>query len=125
MNKLPEEVVRGWGEKEGPIVLGTVDKEGKPNLIYASVVKKISDGRIAVADNYFDKTLANIQSGSAASILFITKSHNAYQLKGDIEYHIEGELFNEMLSWADPKHPRKGVAILNTQEVYRGSERLA
>jgi hypothetical protein len=29
-----------------------------------------------------------------------------------------------MLAWADPKHPRKGVAIVNTETVFKGKEKL-
>jgi predicted pyridoxine 5'-phosphate oxidase superfamily flavin-nucleotide-binding protein len=78
-----------------------------------------------VADNYVDKTIANIRNGSKASILFIAKNRKSYQIKGAIEYHSEGPLYQEMLGWADPVHPRKGVAILNSEEVYQGKKRLA
>ena len=124
MRQLPEEVVLAWGERIGPIVFCTVDTAGKPNAIYASIVHLMRDGRIAIADNYFDKTLFNIRSGSRASILFITKEHKAYQIKGDVEYYTGGVMFEEMLTWADPKHPRKGVVIVTSNEVYRGSDRL-
>ena len=122
---LPEEVAKAWKEREGPLVLATVDARGLPNAIYASIVSRIADGRIAVADNYFDKTIANIRSGSKASILFITKNRKSYQIKGLVEYRREGPLYEDMLAWADPEHPRRGVAVLNPEEVYKGNERLA
>jgi predicted pyridoxine 5'-phosphate oxidase superfamily flavin-nucleotide-binding protein len=125
MKKLPEEVLLAWENRDGPIVLATVNQTGTPNIIYASMVSMTNDGRIAVADNYFDKTLANIHSGSTASVLFITKTRKAYQVKGRIEYDTDGPLFREMLTWADQKHPRKGVAIINAKEVYKGKDRLA
>jgi predicted pyridoxine 5'-phosphate oxidase superfamily flavin-nucleotide-binding protein len=123
--KLPEEVIMAWKDREGPVVLTTVSPSGLPNAIYASIVNTITDGRLAVVNNYFDKTIVNINSGSKASLLFITKGGKAYQVKGTIEYCTNGPLYNEMLTWADPKHPRKGMAIINTQEVYRGGEKLA
>lgn len=123
--KLPDEVIHAWEEREGPLVLITVSKDGIPNAIYASIVKILADGRIAVADNYFDKTKRNIKEDNCqASALFIAKGHKSYQIKGSIEYHTQGPLYDEMLTWADPKHPRKGVAILNAEEVYRGNVRL-
>ncbi|MBN1983910.1 MAG: pyridoxamine 5'-phosphate oxidase family protein [Chitinivibrionales bacterium] len=123
--KLPDEVIRAWQEREGPLVLTTVNKQGIPNAIYASIVKLSADGRIAVADNYFDKTKSNIDERCKTSALFITKDHKSYQIKGSVEYHAQGTLYEEMLTWADPKHPRKGVAIINHEEVYRGCDRLA
>jgi predicted pyridoxine 5'-phosphate oxidase superfamily flavin-nucleotide-binding protein len=122
---LPEEVASAWLEREGPLVLTTVDDNGMPNAIYIGVAKMITDGRLAVADNYFYKTIANIRSKCKASILFITKNRKSYQIKGRIDYHSEGPLYEEMLTWADPKHPRKGVAVMNPEEVYKGKERLA
>ncbi|MBN1603182.1 MAG: pyridoxamine 5'-phosphate oxidase family protein [Chitinispirillaceae bacterium] len=124
--KLPDEVMNAWQEREGPLVLITVSKNGIPNAIYASIVKIIDDGRIAVVDNYFDKTKLNIDEGNCkASALFIASGHKSYQIKGSVEYHTQGPLYEEILSWADPKHPRKGVAIINCEEVYRGKDRLA
>jgi predicted pyridoxine 5'-phosphate oxidase superfamily flavin-nucleotide-binding protein len=126
VKKLPDEVINAWQEREGPLVLVTVSENGTPNAIYASIVKIIADGRIAVADNYFDKTKSNIDMGNCkVSALFITKEHKSYQVKGNVEYHIQGSLYEEMLTWADSKHPRKGVAIVNCEEVYRGKDRLA
>lgn len=124
--KLPDEVMNAWQEREGPLVLITVSKNGIPNAIYASIVKIIADGRIAVVDNYFDKTKSNIDAGNCkASALFIASGHKSYQIKGSVEYHTQGPLYEEMLSWADPKHPRKGIAIVNCEEVYKGKDRLA
>jgi len=124
--KLPNEVLNAWQEREGPLVLITMSKDGTPNAIYASIVKIIADGRIAVADNYFDKTKSNIDAGNGkTSALFIAKGHKSYQIKGSVEYHTQGPLYEEMFTWADPKHPRKGVAIINHEEVYSGSDRLA
>jgi predicted pyridoxine 5'-phosphate oxidase superfamily flavin-nucleotide-binding protein len=125
IEQLPGEVVKAWEEREGPVVLATVDGNGKPNAIYATIVKRMADGRLAVADNFFDKTLANIRAGSRASILFITNARKSYQVKGSIEYCTQGPLYEEMLGWADPRHPRKGVAVLNSEEIFRGKDRLA
>lgn len=124
--KLPAEVINAWQEREGPLVLVTVSSNGIPNAIYASIVKILADGRIAVADNYFDKTKSNIDAGNCrASALFIAKGHKSYQVKGTVEYHTQGPLFEEMLTWADPKHPRKGVAIINHEKGFSGSNKLA
>jgi predicted pyridoxine 5'-phosphate oxidase superfamily flavin-nucleotide-binding protein len=122
--KLPDEVIAAWKDREGPVVLTTVNSEGVPNSIYASIVSMMADGRIAVADNYFDKTIANIRAGRKAGILFITKKFKSYQIKGGIEYCSKGPLYDEMLLWADPKHPRKGVAVMNTEEAYKGKDKL-
>jgi predicted pyridoxine 5'-phosphate oxidase superfamily flavin-nucleotide-binding protein len=122
--KLPDEVIQAWGKREGPLVLTTVNKKGQPNSIYATIVELTKDGRIAIADNYFDKTKANINAKCKVCALFISKERKAYQIKGTIDYSSNGPHYEEMLLWADPKHPRKGVAVLNTEEVFRGSDKL-
>lgn len=121
---LPQEVTMAWTKREGPLVLTTVDNNGMPNSIYASIVHMLKDGRIAVADNYFDKTLKNLLAGQQVSILFITTGGASYQIKGNPEYHTSGRIFEDMLTWADPKHPRKGVVVVNHETVYRGAEKL-
>jgi uncharacterized protein len=124
VQRLPSEVVAGWSEREGPVVVTTVDAGGVPNSIYASIVHLSADGRISIADNYFDKTAENIAGGTPVAVLFITRNKKAYQIKGTFDYHTGGPLYQEMLEWADPKYPRKGVALLNPDTVYQGSEKL-
>jgi hypothetical protein len=45
-------------------------------------------------------------------------------VKGRLEYHADGPLHAEMLTWADAKYPRKGAAILNAEESYTGSKKI-
>jgi len=124
MPALPEKVSEAWENREGPIILSTVNEDGIPNAIYATCVSKFSEDTIVVANNYFSKTLKNILSGSKGSILFITKEGKSYQLKGSIEYHKEGSIFEDMKKWNPKKHPGHAAAALKVEEVYTGAERL-
>ncbi len=125
METLPEKVRQAWADREGPAILTTMDADGTPNAIYASAVGMFGDGRIVVADNYFDKTRRNIQRGSRASILFMTKQRKAYQVKGVLEYHTSGPVFDDMKKWNPPKHPGRAAAALAAEAVYSGAERIA
>ena len=49
MAQLPEKVVEAWEEREGPIVLTTVDNGGKPNSIYATCVSRYDEETLVVA----------------------------------------------------------------------------
>jgi hypothetical protein len=91
MTVLPEEVIEAWQEKDGPVVLTTVDDSGVPNAIYATCVSRYDDETFIVADNYFDKTRKNIALGGVGSLLFLTRERKSYQIKGNIEYCTEGE----------------------------------
>ncbi len=124
MAALPEKVSQAWEEREGPIVLSTVNNDRIPNSIYATCVSKFSEDTIVVANNYFSKTLKNIKSGSKASILFLTKERKSYQIKGSIEYHTEGTLFEDMKKWNPKKHPGHAAAALKVEEVYAGAKKL-
>ncbi|MFZ2955299.1 MAG: pyridoxamine 5'-phosphate oxidase family protein [Candidatus Ozemobacteraceae bacterium] len=124
MTDISEIMRRAWDQREGPVVLSTVDPSGVPNAIYANCVKLLADGAIAVVDNYFKKTLDNIKSGSKGSVLFITKEKKAFQTKGTIEYFTDGPIFDDMRKWADQKYPRHGVAVLRVEKLYSGADEL-
>lgn len=125
MITIPESVRTAWADHEGPIVLTTVDAAGAPNAIYATCVKEYDSETVVVADNYFKKTRANILAGSRGSLLFITKAGKSYQLKGRIEYHTSGPVFEDMKSWNSPKHPGVAAAALKVDQVFSGGEQLA
>jgi len=124
MSKLPEDVREAWEDRDGPVILATVDKSGLPNIIYATCVAAFSDEHLVVADNYFDKTRKNLLAGSKGAILFMTKSGKAYQVKGSLAYHTEGPVFDDMKTWNPKQHPGNAAAALNVEEVYSGAERL-
>ena len=125
MTVLPEAVSKAWEKREGPIVFTTVDEQGKPNAIYATCVSKFSEDTLVVADNFFNKTRVNILSGSKGSLLFITNERKAYQVKGTIEYHTEGAIFDDMKKWNSTKLPGHAAAALKVEQVFSGGEQLA
>ena len=125
MVTLPENVSKAWDDREGPIVLATVNGDGIPNAIYATCVSKFDESTIVIANNYFSKTMENIQAGSKGTILFITKEKKSFQMKGTITYHTEGAIYDDMKKWNPEKHPGHGAAALTVEAVYSGAERLA
>jgi predicted pyridoxine 5'-phosphate oxidase superfamily flavin-nucleotide-binding protein len=120
---LPERIDQAWEQREGPIVLATVDTAGTPNVIYATCVRRFDDTWV-VADNYFNKTRANILSGSEGALLFITKEGKSYQIKGRIEYHTEGKIFEEMKQWNPTRLPGHAAAALKVEHVFAGGEQI-
>ena len=55
---------------------------------------------------------------------FITKKGKSYQIKGSIEYHKEGSVFEDMKKWNPKQHPGHAAAALKVEEVYMGAEKL-
>jgi len=124
MKKLPKRLINEWNKRKGPVVFATVDKNGVPNMIYASCVSMFNESAIVVADNYFDKTKRNVLYGRTGAILFITGDDKSYQVKGNISYHKDGPVFDFMKKWNPPEHPGKGAVSIEIREVYSGSEKL-
>jgi predicted pyridoxine 5'-phosphate oxidase superfamily flavin-nucleotide-binding protein len=125
MPALPVVVSQAWENREGPIVLSTVDAEGNPNAIYATCVSKYSEDTLIIADNFFNKTSVNILTDSQGSLLFITKEGKSYQVKGKIEYHTEGVVFDDMKQWNPATLPGRAAATMKVEHVFSGAEQLA
>jgi uncharacterized protein len=124
MATLPENVSQAWDDREGPIILATVNEDGIPNAIYATCVSKFNESTLVIANNYFSKTLENILAGSKGTILFLTKEGKSFQIKGSITYHTEGEIYDDMKKWNPQKHPGHAAAALNVEAVYSGAEKI-
>ena len=124
MSILPEEVSEAWDKRKGPVVFTTVNSKGEPNSIYVTCVSKFDKETILIADNYFDKTRKNILAGSKATLLFITDEDKAFQIKGTIEYHKDGILFENMKKWNPETLPGHAVAAVKVEDVYSGAEKL-
>jgi len=124
MPDLPENVLRAWEDRDGPVILATVNEDGSPNIIYATCVAAFGRNRLVVADNYFNKTRANVLRGGKGALLFRDKQGKAYQVKGSLEYHTQGEIFDDMKKWNPPEHPGHAAAALVIEEVFSGAQKL-
>ncbi|MBM9520110.1 pyridoxamine 5'-phosphate oxidase family protein [Desulforhopalus vacuolatus] len=124
MAALPEAVSKEWENREGPCIFATIDSNGHPNAIYVTCISKFNEDTILIANNFFSKTLENILSGSKGSILFITKEKKSYQIKGSLEYHDKGPVFDDMKKWNPAKLPGHGAVAIKVEEVYKGAEKL-
>lgn len=126
MSKLPESVKQAWNDREGPVVLTTVSIDGVPNTIYVLSIKLSPDGYWVVADNKFDKTRCNILQGGCGGgcLLFITKAGKSFQVKGRLEYHKDGPIFDDMKTWNPERLPGVAALVLVVQEVFTGAERI-
>jgi len=113
-----------WDRRSGPAVFATVGARGEPNAIYVTCLALYDDRTVVIADNYFDKTRANILAGTRGSLLYITEDSKTIQIKGSITYHTDGPVFDHMKSWNPSKHPGNAAAALTVEEIYSGAKRL-
>lgn len=121
---LPQEIIDAWAMREMAFVLTTVDESGKPNSVWVISSGLYDDEHIVIADNYFDKTRANILATGIGAVLFITKDGVSYQLKGRLSYHTDGPFYTFMKEVTPPKYPGHAAAVLHATEIYKGSVRL-
>jgi predicted pyridoxine 5'-phosphate oxidase superfamily flavin-nucleotide-binding protein len=70
MAELPDRVINAWDNRKGPVSFATVSPEGEVNIIYVTCVKRYGRDRLVIADNYFNKTRANIRAGSGGRCCF-------------------------------------------------------
>ncbi|MCF8363957.1 MAG: pyridoxamine 5'-phosphate oxidase family protein [Prolixibacteraceae bacterium] len=122
--KMTEELKNEWENRNKAIVLTTVSDEGVPNSIYATCNALFNDDSILVANNFFDKTLKNIDNTGKASMLFITNDDKSYQVKGGVKHMRSGAEFDDMKSWNPEKLPGHGVAVIDIEEVYSGADKI-
>jgi predicted pyridoxine 5'-phosphate oxidase superfamily flavin-nucleotide-binding protein len=124
MAVIPEVVSKSWKKRVGPAVFSTVNSGGVPNSVYVNSVWMYDSDTIIIADNYFDKTRKNIFNGCKSCLLFLTDENKSFQIKGSIEYHKTGVIYDEMKKRNPLKLPGHAAVALKVTEVFSGSERL-
>ena len=124
MTKMTEVLMAYWSDRKPPIMLTTVDSKGMPNSIYATCANNFGEDKLVVADNYFNKTRANLLEGTKGSILFMTKEGKPVQVKGTMSYVTEGPVFDDMKCWNPEQHPGHAAAVMMVEEAYSGAEKL-
>jgi len=128
MAQWSEELAQAWGQRKGPVVFATVGLNNEPNVVYVTWVKRFGDA-LLLADNYFDKTRANIASGSRGALVFLTAEGHSYQVKGPLDRQTSGPAFDEMKAWLpDPERfPGHAAVLLRVEDAYSnryGSKRI-
>ena len=88
MAKIPAEVQEAFTRVRG-VVLGTADKLGQPNGCVVAMKKVIDDETVYLSDQFFKKTLANLEVNPKVSIAF-WDDESAYQIHGTAQYVNEG-----------------------------------
>ena len=109
---------------QGTFVLGTSDRNGIPNTVPVNAVKLLDDETILVSDQFFTKTLSNLQENPKAAIAFWDK-FEGYQVKGDVEIITSGDLFEQTAAWIKKEGEKlgvplksKGAIVIKIKEVY-------
>jgi predicted pyridoxine 5'-phosphate oxidase superfamily flavin-nucleotide-binding protein len=124
MKDIPKEFEIAWDERESNAVLTTVDAYGIPNSVWVLCLHRLNKKKILIANNSLKKTLDNIKTNPYGSLLFIAPERRAYQVKGNLEYYTDGEIFQNIRDWLDPQYPGHGVVVLTIENIFFGAEKV-
>ena len=125
MATLTPEALAAWRGRERRMAFSTSGADGAPNAVWVLCAELYGDEAIAIANNSMAKTLENVERGGRASLLYIAPEREAYQVKGAVEHHRDGPVYDAMKRWLDPRHPGRSAVLLHIEEVWRGAERIA
>lgn len=110
MAKIPQEVQDAFARVRA-VVLSTADKAGQPNGCVVAMKKVIDDETVYLSDQFFKKTLANLETSPKVSIAF-WDDESAYQIHGTAHYVNEGADFEEQKAWVDALFVQMGAHIV-------------
>lgn len=107
-----------------PSVVATLDSEGVPNVSYLSQVYLVDDGHVALSNQFFSKTAANVEAtGRAAVIVVSGRTGEQYVL--DLVHTAsltQGGVFDRMAAQLSAIGSQQGageVMNLRSAELYR------
>ena len=109
MAKIPQEA-QDLFAKVDAVVLATAREDGQPNVCMVGMKRILDDETIYLSDQFFTKTLANVQANDKIAIAFWGED-GAYNIYGTAEYINEGEQFAELKAWADGLFEKIGMPI--------------
>ncbi len=126
--KIPNKIQKVVDDQE-LYIISTASNEGMPNTVYVKFLKVYNDNKVLIADNKFFKTKKNLEENPKLAFVVLDKeTKKAYQLKGRVEIHKEGQIFEDAKKWVeDETNSRlspKSAVILNVEEIYSGVDKI-
>ena len=107
-----------------PAVIATCDAEGEPNITYLSKVFLVDSERVALSNQFFTKTVANIWQNPQAEVT-VMEPGTVRHFRLDVQYERSldsGELFDSASAEIDAVASLMGaenVFRLRALDVYR------
>lgn len=107
-----------------PSIIATLDAAGEPNISYLSQVYRVDDRHVAVSNQFFSKTAANVKATGRASLLVVDGRSGVQHTLGLV--HVgsmrEGDVFEHMAAQLQAISSQQGVGEamkLRSAEIYR------
>ncbi len=92
------------------VAFATSTTDGQPNIAAIGMKKVLDDETVYISDQFFKKTLANVQVNDKVAITF-WHGHDAYQIHGTARYVNEGAEFEEQAKWVNERFAAMGMPI--------------
>ena len=92
------------------VVFSTARPDGQPNSCIVGMKAVIDDETVYLSDQFFKKTLANIQENPKVSVIF-WEGVEAFELYGTVRYVNEGPEFEAQKAWVDAAFEKMGMPI--------------
>lgn len=115
--ELPENIVQCIQTASAKALATCVGESA--NVVPVSKIKVI-DNKIWLVNYFMGKTIENIRQNPSVS-LACWKGLEGYQIKGEVEYLTEGEIFSAVVAEAAIEYPDRtvqGVLVLTAQELF-------
>ncbi|MCR6660188.1 MAG: GAF domain-containing protein [Asticcacaulis sp.] len=107
-----------------PSIIGTIDDDGMPNISYLSHVYYIDETHVALSNQFFSKTAANVRRLGVATVMVVDALSGAQHLL-DLQFEQScdsGEVFERISTHLDVmSHLRghEGLMKLKSADIYR------
>jgi len=102
--------------------VATASKKGVPNVAPIAFVILVKDDTIWLADNFMNKTLANVKENPFAALyLYDADSKKCCQIHGRVEVRTSGpdyEKMKKMVQDKKPGLPAKSLLVMTITDVY-------
>ncbi|MCK9275881.1 MAG: pyridoxamine 5'-phosphate oxidase family protein [Syntrophales bacterium] len=100
--------------------LSTAAKDGTPNVVPIGAFKFLDDETILISDQYFGKTLKNMQENPKLALSWWGEKEG-FQVKADITIHTDDEIFKQDVEWVHSMKKTlnpKSAIIAKITDVY-------
>ena len=109
MAVMPAEVQESFKAAKN-VTFCTATVDGQPNGSIVGMKAIIDDETIYLSDQFFKKTLANMQANPKVSVVFFD-GEKAFQIYGTARYVNEGEEFEAQAAWVNAAFEQMGWPV--------------
>lgn len=102
------------------VFFSTASKKGIPNAVPVGAFKLLDTATILISDQFFNKTLQNMQENPNAAITW-WGDKGGFQVKGTVTIHTNDKVFEDDVAWMKELRPQlkpKSAVVFTVTEVF-------